>query len=151
MMWEMSFYYIIIRCFHGYWFKILPNCKILCCSVQIICCFLYKSSSVINFVFECYNNAPNILRLFDDWANFPYTTSETRLIISNKLVYMSWITIFFLSIWFFFYNHSWIAELLGKGEGISLTLHYHIHPLHRHLDISWAITAESSPLHRIIA
>ena len=29
----------------------------------------------------------------------------------------------------------------------SLTPHYHFHPLHRHLDISWVITAESSPLH----
>ena len=35
----------------------------------------------------------------------------------------------------------------GKGEGISLTPHYHFHPLHRQLDISRAITAESSPLH----
>ena len=34
----------------------------------------------------------------------------------------------------------------GKGEGTSLTPLYHFHPLHRHLDISWAITAESSPL-----
>ena len=32
-------------------------------------------------------------------------------------------------------------------EGISITPHYHFHPLHRHLDISRAITAESSPLH----
>ena len=28
-----------------------------------------------------------------------------------------------------------------------LTPHCHFHPLHRHLDISWAITAEGSPLH----
>ena len=35
----------------------------------------------------------------------------------------------------------------GKGEGISLTPHYHFHPFHIHLDISWAIIAESSPLH----
>ena len=33
---------------------------------------------------------------------------------------------------------------LIKGEGISLTPHYHFHPLHKQLDISWAITAESS-------
>ena len=30
---------------------------------------------------------------------------------------------------------------------ISLTPHYHFHPLHKHLDISHAITAESAPLH----
>ena len=35
----------------------------------------------------------------------------------------------------------------GKGEGIYLTPLYHFHPLHRHLDISREITAESSPLH----
>ena len=39
------------------------------------------------------------------------------------------------------------AGLQGKGEGISLTPHYHFHAIHRHLDISWAVTAESSPLH----
>ena len=52
---------------------------------------------------------------------------------------------FFLS-GFFFHEHSRITELQGKGEGISLTRHYHFHPLHRHLDISRAIAAESSPL-----
>ena len=53
----------------------------------------------------------------------------------------------FFSIWVFFHEYSRITGLQGKGEGISLTPHYHFHPLHRHLDISRAITAESSPLH----
>ena len=53
---------------------------------------------------------------------------------------------FFLS-GFFFDEHSRIIGLQGKGEGISLTPHYHFHPPHRHLDISRAITAESSPPH----
>ena len=35
----------------------------------------------------------------------------------------------------------------GKGEDIYLAPLYHLHPLQRHLDISWEITAESSPLH----
>ena len=35
----------------------------------------------------------------------------------------------------------------GEGGGHSLTPHYHFHPLPRHLDISRAITAGSSPLH----
>ena len=34
-----------------------------------------------------------------------------------------------------------------KGEAISLTTHYHFHPLHRHLDICLAITGERLPLH----
>ena len=33
-----------------------------------------------------------------------------------------------------------------KEEAISLYPFYHFHPLHRHLDISWVIAAESSPL-----
>ena len=54
---------------------------------------------------------------------------------------------FFFSIGVFFHEHSRITGLQGKGEGISLTPHYHFHPLHRHLDISRAITADSAPLH----
>ena len=53
----------------------------------------------------------------------------------------------FFPIWVFFYKHSQITGLQGKGEGISLTPHYQFHPLHRHLDISRVVTAESSPLH----
>ena len=53
---------------------------------------------------------------------------------------------FFFSIWVFFYGHSRFPGMLGKGEGISLTPHYHFHPLYRHLDINQEITAESSPL-----
>ena len=58
------------------------------------------------------------------------------------------ITSFFFSIWVFFHNHSRITGMQGKGEGISLSPLYHFHPLHRHLDISQVITAESSTLHR---
>ena len=43
----------------------------------------------------------------------------------------------FFSIWVFFHNDSWITGLQGKGEGIASQT----------LDISQAITAESSPLH----
>ena len=53
----------------------------------------------------------------------------------------------FCFIWVFCHDHSWITELQGKGEGISLPPYYHFHPLHRHLDISQVITAEISPLH----
>ena len=41
-------------------------------------------------------------------------------------------------------SQDWLQE---KEEGIFLTPHYHFHPLHRHLDISRAITPEGSPLH----
>ena len=55
--------------------------------------------------------------------------------------------LFFFSIWVFFHEHSRFTRQQGKGEGIYLTPLYHFHPLHRHLDISRAITAESSPVH----
>ena len=54
---------------------------------------------------------------------------------------------FFFSIWFFFHEHSRFRGQQGKGEGIYLTPLYHFPPLHRHLDISRATTAESSRLH----
>ena len=47
----------------------------------------------------------------------------------------------------FIYGHSQFTGQQIKGKGISLTPLYHFHPLHRHLDISRVITAESSPLH----
>ena len=34
-----------------------------------------------------------------------------------------------------------------KEEGISLTPHYHFHPLHRHLDVSRVVAAENLSLH----
>ena len=56
-------------------------------------------------------------------------------------------SVFFFSIWVFLYDYSRFTGQQGKGQGISLTPLYHIHPLHRHLDISRAITAKSSSLH----
>ena len=53
---------------------------------------------------------------------------------------------FFFSIWVFFHAQSPFTGQQGKGEGIFLTTLRHFHPLHRQLDISGAITAESSPL-----
>ena len=52
----------------------------------------------------------------------------------------------FFTIWFFFHDYSRFARQQDKGEAISLTPLYHSHSLHRHLDISLVITAESSPL-----
>ena len=51
------------------------------------------------------------------------------------------------SIWVFFHEYSRIAGQQEKGEAISLISICHFHLLHRHLDISRAIAAESSPLH----
>ena len=54
---------------------------------------------------------------------------------------------FFFSIWVFFHKHSGFTWQQGKGKSIYLTPLYHFYLLHRHLDISRAIAAESSPLH----
>ena len=52
----------------------------------------------------------------------------------------------FFSIWVFFQKHPRFTGQQRKGEVIYLTPFYNVHPLHRNLDISRAIT-ESSPLH----
>ena len=52
---------------------------------------------------------------------------------------------------FFFFDVGFLSgtftnhKTSGEGQGISLT-HYHFHMLHKHLGMSLAITAESSPL-----
>ena len=86
------------------------------------------------------------IRLF--WAVF-------LLIVYRKLFsvifflfffHLFWIIFLFFSIFAFLHNHSRITGLQGKGYGIYLIPYYHFYPLHRRLDISWAITAESWPL-----
>ena len=54
---------------------------------------------------------------------------------------------YFSSIRVFFHKHSRSAGQQGQNEAISLTSFCHLHLLYRHLDISWVIAAESSPLH----
>ena len=56
-------------------------------------------------------------------------------------------TLSFFSIRVFFHVHSRFTGQQGKAEAVYLTPLYHFHPLHRHLDLSRAITSESSPLH----
>ena len=53
----------------------------------------------------------------------------------------------YIAIWILFQEHSRFTGQKGKGEALSLTPLYNFHPLHSHLYISRAITAESSPLH----
>ena len=44
---------------------------------------------------------------------------------------------------FFLFSSTNIHESKDCREGISVTPHYHFHPIDRHLDISRAITAEN--------
>ena len=53
----------------------------------------------------------------------------------------------FFSLRIFFHEHSRFTGHQWKEKTISLTPLYHFNPLHRYLDISRAITAESTPLH----
>ena len=53
---------------------------------------------------------------------------------------------FFLSVFSFTKMHE-SQNCRGMWRAFLLTPHYLFHKLHRHLDISWAITAESSPVH----
>ena len=71
------------------------------------------------------------------WSFFAKILSAShRLTIAKSSI----LDRFFFFIWVLFHKHSRITGLQGKGEGIPLTPHY------RHLDISWTITAETSPL-----
>ena len=54
--------------------------------------------------------------------------------------------LFFCSIWLFFREYSRFTGQQEKGKAISFYPFYHFHQLHRHLDISRVIAAESSPL-----
>ena len=75
-------------------------------------------------------------------SNF-WRTLEIPLINYEVSLQLKWSRECVFFIWVFFHEHSQTTGLQGKGESISLISHY----LHRHLDISWAITAESSLLH----
>ena len=78
----------------------------------------------------------NCLSIFDHFVQFTL----------KGLSILSALHDFFFSIGVFFHDHSRITGVQGKGEGISLTPPYHFQPLHRYLDMSWVITAESLPL-----
>ena len=58
-----------------------------------------------------------------------------------------------LHILFFFFYRRFLSRPVtnhmtaGEGGSISVAPHHYFHPLHRHLDISGAITTENSPLH----
>ena len=68
-------------------------------------------------------------------------------IIYFEQINIGWVLFFrvFFSVWVFFHEHSRITGLQGEGEDIPSTPYYHFYPLHRYLEISRAITTESSP------
>ena len=74
-----------------------------------------------------------------------YTESLFLHLVKYNLIFLFYYY-FFFSIWLFFYEYSRFTGQQVKWETISLHLFYHFNPLYRHLDISWVIAAESSPL-----
>ena len=103
----------------------------------------FRLSEIIgieNYFYQEINQRKSCSKKFNKYVtNFDY--------IDKILIVLSFFYFLFFSIWVFFHEHSRFTGQQGKGEGIYLTPLYHFHPLHRHLDISRAITAESSPLH----
>ena len=81
---------------------------------------------------------------YQSWTCFWYWCWKNLFLnVKLKLLFF----LFFSICFFFFHEHSRFTGQQGKGEDIYLTPLYHFYPLHRHLDISRAVTAESSPLH----
>ena len=98
--------------------------------------FLHLSS------FSCYLMPCNRLVSVEWIPSKPFKIAVTGAETDGQITKVT-----FFSIWVFFHEYSPFTGQQGKGEGIYLTLLYHFHLLHRHLDISRAISAESSPLH----
>ena len=70
-----------------------------------------------------------------------YTESLFLHVVKHNLLFL--LFFFYLA---FLSRIFTIHRTAGEGEAISLYTFYHFSPLHRHLDSSWVIAAESSPL-----
>ena len=73
-----------------------------------------------------------------------YTESLFLHVVKHNFLFL--FLFLFFSIWLFFHEYSRFTGQQVKREAISLYSFYHFHPLYRHLNISWVIAAESSPL-----
>ena len=108
--------------------------------------FIVTIKACVHYLYFLYQNkawkkSSKMLFVLPKTSFFPRDYQAFVLDINSKVFF------FFFSIWVFFHEHSRFTGQQGKGEGIYLTPLCHFHPLHRHLDISRAIAAESSPLH----
>ena len=116
-------------------------------SINLLCNCGYEVESIDYFFLHCTLFTNERSTLFSTLHNLHSKLFDnTDSLLTNILLIRKEFFSFF-SLWVFFHKRSQIKELQDKREGISLTLHYHFHQLHRHLDISRTITAERSPLH----
>ena len=91
---------------------------------------LWKLSACIKRKFYCFEDFTKPLAFFV-WVKTLTKESKGIKIPCLKFLYIQ--------------EHSQFTVQQGNREGISLTALYHFQSLHRRLDISWAITADSSP------
>ena len=114
------------------WAGRLRGCYARSSHSSILFCLLTSFCCLIAHVFY------GILIMFYDWLFFVWMWSQG---LQSLPCLSSW-ALFIFSLWIFFQEHSRFIGRQGKGETF-----YHFYPLHRHLDISQAINAVSSPLH----
>ena len=69
---------------------------------------------------------------------------DSKYSSSQCIIFFLCFSFFFLYV--FFHGYSWFTGQQVKRKTMSLYRFYHFHPLQRHSDFSWVITAESSPL-----
>ena len=81
-----------------------------------------------------------------------FAITEVIDALLGHLIYFMFFSIkllrYIFSIWVYFHEYSQFIGHQEKGEATSSTPLCHFHSLHKHLDISWAIIAESSPVHK---
>ena len=115
--------------------------------------WLYKKTFRTRFLGHLQTVVKNVILYNNIFTNVAITKHKLKLSRYLKpnfwwKAFLKLRRIFFLfSIWVFYHEHSQFPGQQGKGEAIFLILFYHFHPLHRHLEIGQAITAESSLLY----
>ena len=112
---------------------------------QTVKCFFYVHKTVAHVLFYNDHLKWSILHFNLFILRVRLYESEGKLkrfdcVKGSKII----LQCFFSFSWVFFHEHSRFTWQQGKGEAISLKPPYHFHPLHRYLDISQAITTESS-------
>ena len=85
----------------------------------------------------------------EDWTIFMDVICVSSLKHSSPIILrksvLAFSFLFFFSVWVFFYEYLRFTGNLRKGMATSLTLLYHIHPLHKHLHFSRVIAAVNLP------
>ena len=102
--------------------------------VSLWCCYTSFRKARLRILFFLYKHSV-----------FKVTSTILSILLILALFY-AYEIVFLFSVWVFFHEHSRFKGQQGKGEAISLTLLCHFRPLHRHLDISRVITAETTTL-----